>query len=220
MHSETAANAVQNSLHVLGELCGHPVRLTVLDPSSRERVERVAGILAGVQSNGMTVDCLRPVPGLAGGAPVAVEVLVNGNLFWCHTTLQSVGGEAMDRLVLRTPASVQTLQRRRHPRVDLDVPVNLVLSRTGDAIRTTFRDLSAGGASLLTATPLSAGEPVQLVFSLGSGLFFQDLAAETVRCTDGPEGKYVVALRFKCDKVHEEALAAWVSGRLEAGGRA
>jgi c-di-GMP-binding flagellar brake protein YcgR len=154
------------------------------------------------------------VPVAAPGTRLSVEVLTNGNLLWFYTTLHSIAGAALDRLLIHAPAGVETVQRRRYPRVDLQVPVHLVLERTGQPISMAFRDLSAGGGALISKIPVAAGERVLLVFDLGSGLCFQDLGAEVVRCTDGPEGRYVVALRFVCEKDQEQALAAWVNAKL------
>lgn len=198
----------------LSDFCGMPVRVTVLDPDSKERLDRVAGVLSAVSALGLTVDCLRVTGPLLSGTPVTLEILVNGNLVWGHSVVldQQVRGQSL--LYLQAPVALETLQRRRHPRIDLEIPLHLVVPRTGETLECLLRDLSAGGAAFQTPEPLGAGESVQLVFDLGTGMFLQDLQAETVRCTDAPGGSYTVAVRFVTGHDYEEKLSAWVDKRL------
>jgi hypothetical protein len=193
-------------------MVGHPVRVTILDAHSRERVTRIPGVLVNALAGTLVVECLQPAPAGIANAPVTVELLAGTYLLWCHSTVQSAG---RDLCHLALPASVQTVQRRRHPRVDMEIPVHLLVKQGDRVFAAHLRDLSAGGASLRTEAPVAEGEDVALVFSLGSGLFFQDLRAVTVRCAGTPDGSYAIGLQFRCSPEQEAALGAWVHRQLE-----
>lgn len=198
----------------LSGLCGHPVRLTILDPLSNERISRISGLLVQVENARIAVDCLSHVPGLPESAPVTLEVL--------HQGLLHVGKSALcprqdgwQRLYLEVPEALQTVHRRQHPRVDLAIPVHVVVNIGTQVLSAVLRDISAGGASLQVGQMLPAAQRVALVFELGSGLFFEDMEAETVRSVATTDGQYIVAVRFFCQADQEAALAAWVSRQLE-----
>lgn len=214
MAEGVTASSLSSMLRQLGELCGHPVRVTVMDPKSNERLNRVSGVLTAVDRAGLTVDCVQAISLMPASSPVTVEILEEGNLYFFHTSFNPEG-TGREQLRLKLPSLVQTTQRRRYPRVDLDIPVHVMVNDGSQAVAAVLRDISAGGASLRFEKPIPEYQRVNLVFHLGTGLFFQNLEAETVRCTGTVDGVYIVALRFFCQPDQEVALAAWVNRQLE-----
>lgn len=203
-------------LEHLVTLGGQPVRVTLLDASSRERTARLHGVLTSIRGTGLTIECVDSVPALVEGTPMAVEAMVKGVQTWFHTSLTSTVRRAASQILLRLPEKVQTIQRRQHPRVDFDAPVHLVLKGIGQVIKGTLRDLSAGGASIRLSGPVVSGEIVQLIFNLGSGLFFENLEGEVLRCAPVPDGSMIVGLQFRCSDEQRDLLAQWVNQRLSS----
>lgn len=221
MSDQLAASASSTVSKFLGDLCGMPVRLTILESDTRNRIFRAAGTLSRVKASSLTVECMRSVPAFQSDVAAAVEVMVNGSLIWFNTTLSpDTAPSHRGEVTLVLPDAVQTLQRRRHPRVDLDVPVQLVINRTGEGIQARVRDLSAGGTALRTQSPVSAGDEVTIRFPLASGMFFRDPVGVTLRCIDDADGDYSVAVQFACSPEQEARIAAWVNQRLEHEGQA
>jgi hypothetical protein len=215
--SDTAAVASELVLAQLMAMRGQPVRITIKDPDSQERLVRIPGLVSGGEGGVLGVECLTPPVSCPVGTPVTAEILAQGQLFWCHTSLAAPG--AGRQLLLQLPITVQTAQRRRYPRLDLNAPVHLVMKEDGRTLSGVFQDLSAGGAALRVNESLQVGQEVRLIFALGSGLFLQDLEAEIVRCALAPDASYVVALLFHCGPEQEQALSTWVSRQLSQSGR-
>lgn len=205
-----APETSQSVMTTLAEMCLNPVRVTMLDPITREQVMRMPGILAAVCETEVVVDFLGTPPDRAR-AQVTVEVLSGGDLYWFHSHIQRAFGTG--RLAMDLPEGVHS-SRRSHPRIDLEIPVRLLSHGGRRYVTATLRDLSAGGASIRTETPLQEGDRVTLVFALGSGMFLRDLEMEVVRCLPCAAGLYVVGLRFHCDPKQEVELAAWVQKQL------
>lgn len=208
--SSPEAVAVLQLLQPLGR---QAVRVTVMDPTSRERVFRVAGVLVCVSTDLLSVECTHPCPTFPPEAPSTLEILTSGEILFCHTRLHPVQ-EGRGRLDLVPPESIQTEQRRKYPRVDLSVPVHVVTGPSGKVLQAQLRDLSAGGAALALQSFLEPGSLVGLVFTLGSGLFFEDLEGEVLRCTPSQSGGWLVGLQFTCNDEKRDLLANWVNRRL------
>jgi c-di-GMP-binding flagellar brake protein YcgR len=198
------------------QMTGQPVRVSVLDPTSRERLMRLPGVLAKVDDQGLTVECLQAVGSLPDGGPVTVEVLAKGQLFWFHAALRQ---EPAPRgwIYLTTPTQVQNVQRRRHHRVDVEAPVTLVpLGEESHTVHGVLRDISASGAALRAEASLPEGKRVQVAFSLGSGLYFNKLEANVVRCSAVGDGWYVLALHFDQTEAQQKLLEDWVHRQMQA----
>ncbi|MFZ5817402.1 MAG: PilZ domain-containing protein [Bacillota bacterium] len=200
----------------LESLRGQPVRITLLDAASRERAGRVHGVLTVVRQTGLTVECVDSVPGTPEGAPLALEAMTRGLQTWFHTNLAATARPGALQLQLALPQKVQTIQRRQFPRVDFHARVHLVVKATGRVVEGALRDLSAGGASIRLSGEVGPGEIVQLMFSLGSGLFFESLTGEILRCHRGPDGSSIVGMRFQCSAEQQALLAQWVNERLSS----
>lgn len=216
MAEADATSVTSGGFDHLASLRGQPVRLTLLDAASRERSARLHGVLTGVSQAELTIDCVDAVPTLSEGSPLAVEAMVRGVQTWFSTHLVTAVRRSAPQLRLRVPEKVQTVQRRQHPRIDFEAPVHLVLKRTGQVVQGTLRDLSAGGASIRIPAPVVAGEVLQLVFKLGSGLFFENLEGHVLRSAPLPDGSAVVGLQFRCSQEQQALLAQWVTQRLSS----
>jgi hypothetical protein len=198
-------------------LRGHPVRVTIMDEASGERRYRVSGSVRETGPEGWTVDLVDSIHALDGGTPVALEVLVQGDLLWTTTVLQASTSARASSLTLAVPGALHRGQRRVHPRVDLSLPFHIQRQPTRELIPARLRDLSAGGASFSASANLAVGERVQLILALGSGLFLQNLEAEVLRGTDASDLQQTCAVRFHCDERQEALLAGWVSRQLPGG---
>lgn len=215
MARDVTASGMQPVVDQMSELLGYPVRVTVMEPISHERQTRVAGVLAAVTAAGIVVESAGTMPLFPAEAPATVEVLHGGSLYWCHTKVQPGAAGQYRSMYLALPVEVQTTQRRRFPRVDLDMTVHVLVHDGPRVLEGAIRDISAGGAAVHLTDSLTEGQSVGLVFELGSGLYFQDLGSRVVRCTGTADGSYVVGLEFVCLAHQRAALAAWVNRQLE-----
>ncbi|HWI65038.1 MAG TPA: PilZ domain-containing protein [Symbiobacteriaceae bacterium] len=213
MSSESVLTEAEVALR-LAEGLGAPVRVTILDAETRERRFRILGVLSGTDPTGLVVDCVEWVSQPISGATAAIEILVDSRLLWCHTQVSTGAGSDRDRLFARLPEKIHVSQRRRYPRVDIEVQVHLVAQSDRRVIPATMRDISAGGASMIAGAALPVGERVSVICALGSGLYLSDVQAETVRCSDQGDSTYYVAVRFVCDPQQEAMIAAWVTDRI------
>lgn len=198
-------------------LAGYPVRVTIIDERSGERRYRVSGSVRETGPEGWTVDLVDSIHALDRGTPVALEVLVQGDLLWTTTVLKAGTTAGAGSLTLAVPGALHRGQRRVHPRVDLSVPCHIQRQPTGELITARLRDLSAGGASFSASANLAVGERVQLILTLGSGLFLQNLEAEVLRGTADSVSQQTCAVRFHCDERQEALLVGWVSRQLSGG---
>lgn len=203
-------------VQMLRPMCSHPVRITVMDPQSRERLFRTAGVLMKVDEDLLAVECLHPTPALPILAPATLEVLSGPEILFCHTTLSQTPSLRLGRLHLVLPAAVQTEQRRRFPRVDLSVPVHVMVHRTGKALEGELRDLSAGGAAVALDEQVEVGDQIAMVFNLGSGLFFEDLEGAVVRCTPSRSDGWVAGIQFRISDKQRDLVAAFVNRQLQS----
>lgn len=211
--STTTANTPGKVSEHLNALRGQPVRITLFDAAG-ERSARLHGVLAAVHETELTVECVDSVAAMPEGTLMTVEALVRGMQTWFDTRLVTGVRRSGSKLQLRVPEKLQTAQRRLHPRIDYEAPLHLVVKRTGQVIRGVLRDLSAGGASVRLASPVPPGETVQLVFNLGSGLFFENLEGDLLRLSTLPDGSAVVGLQFRISTEQQALLAQWVNQRL------
>ncbi len=191
---------------------GQPVRVTVLFPVTRERLTRLPGMLVAVSDGALVVDCTNLFVSIPDQAPVTIEFLVSGKLFWCHTILVKV--DETQRLYLKLPDMLQEQQRRRYPRVDINVSVRLITHDGSINMPAILRDISAGGAYMETTQPIEPGNQVTLVFPLGTGMMFNNIEVEALRCTRLKTESFVVATRFCCSQQQQDELAAWVDRQL------
>ncbi|HLO01982.1 MAG TPA: PilZ domain-containing protein [Symbiobacteriaceae bacterium] len=191
---------------------GCPVRVTLLDASTQERAERLMGILMDRSGSELQVECLPGLQAPVIAATATLEVVEQGTVYWARCELT---GEA-STLSIHLQGPFQVGHRRRHPRLDVKLPVQLLLEDGGLA-PAELRDLSAGGASFQTETICTVGAPVRLVLSLGSGFYLRDLSAEVVRVNERIGG-YVVAVQFQADSAQIAQLEQWLNRQMAEGG--
>ncbi|MFZ5826635.1 MAG: PilZ domain-containing protein [Bacillota bacterium] len=199
----------------LMEMSGERVRLTVLDPISRERYMRFPGMLSGITASALSVECWQTVPVFPPGTPVTMEVVTNGQILRIQSAVQSCEPDRWSWLQLDMPANLETVEYRRHARVEVKSPIHLITEGEGHAVYGFLRDLSAGGAALRTEEPLSPGVRVQASLSLSTGLILERLDAEVVRCSETGDGFYVLAVQFDYSPEKQALLESYVKGRLE-----
>lgn len=195
---------------------GQPVRVTILNAAGERRC-RVNGSIRTATDETWTVDLIDPVPPLVLRTPVALEILVQGDLLWTTTWLRAETTGLVTTLHLVAPSTIHRGQRRAYPRVDLSLPVHIKREPAGELVAAQLRDLSAGGASFQAEGSLVVGEQVQLVLSLGSGFYFQNLKAEVVRGPSDGSHPRTFAVRFQCDEHQQALLAGWVARQLAGG---
>lgn len=191
---------------------GCPVRVTLLDATTQERTERLMGVLMERRGSELQVECL---PGLltpVTAAMATLEVVEQGTVYWARCELTGTDSS----LTLHLQGPFQVGHRRRHPRLDVKLPVQLLLADGGLA-PAELRDLSAGGASFQTETHCTVGAPVRLILSLGSGFYLRDLSAEVVRVSERIGG-YVVAVQFRADPAQIVKLEQWLNRQMAEGG--
>lgn len=195
---------------------GRPVRVSLFHPVYKDRVGRYPGILIKVLTDSLWVECLDAPPASPPGTKVTLELANQGEVFWCHTTLQPGFADSPHRLLLAWPETIQLTQRRESPRVDTNVPVHYVEEGASQPVRGVIINLSEGGAALQGPTALTCGQTVSLFFSLGSGLFLQDIRAEVLRCNSTLSGNWISGLRFR-DLTPEQlqSVSGWVRRRVE-----
>lgn len=198
----------------LDAMNGERVCITVLDPISRERYMRFRGEVSGMTNSALSVDCWQAVPAFAEGAPVTLEVLSTGQMFRMHSTVQAYEPDRWSRMRLTVPAGLETVENRLHTRVEVRSPIWLVTEGQGQAVHGILRDISAGGAALRTEEPLSPGTQVYSALSLSTGLMFERLEAEVVRCSETGNGWYVLAVQFDYRPEKQALLDDYVKSRL------
>lgn len=191
---------------------GCPVRVTLLDASTQERAERLMGVLMGRHGSELQVECLPGLLAPVTAATATLEVVEQGTVYWARCELTGTDST----LTLHLQGPFQVGHRRRHPRLDLQLPVQLLLADGGLA-PAELRDLSAGGASFQTERTCTVGAPVRLILSLGSGFYLRDLAAEVVRVSEQVSG-YVVAVQFQADPDQVAKLEEWLNRQMAEGG--
>lgn len=202
---------------MLLQCTGCPIRVSIFDPEYPDCLGRYLGVLAEVSSERLLVDCVDLPERLPQQARVTLEIRRQGSLFWCHSRFSSLTGDrGSHQLCLQWPASVQSTQRRAFPRVDVHLPVFYGVLGRITAEPGFIIDIGAGGIALQGAIGLSPQEKITLVFSLGSGLFFQDITADVVRSACSSTGVWVSGLSFRgLSPEQKQLLEQWVDQRLQ-----
>lgn len=211
-------NRIMGALEArLGEMSGQRVRITVLDPVSRERYMRFPGVINGMTSSTLSVDCWQAIPGFAEGTPVTLAISLSGQMVRMHSIVQGCEPARLSRLLLDLPTDLETMEQRRHTRVEVKSPIRLVTEAEGHIVHGILRDLSTGGAALRTEEPLSPGMRVCASFSLSTGLIFGGLDAQVVRSSATGDGFYVLAVQFDHSPEKQSLLETYVQSRPEDG---
>lgn len=191
---------------------GRPVRVSLFDAEYKDCFGRYRGILVEVLPDLLSVDCLDIPPAVPAGTSATVELARDGKLQWCHTVTRPHLLQPPHVLHLAWPNAIQTEQQRRSVRADANLMVHYLADGSSVPMTGLILNLSVGGAALQGLNPFKLGQILCLIFSLGSGLFFQDVRAEVVRVSSTRAGSWVAGLRFldlRPDMA--EALGRWVS---------
>jgi c-di-GMP-binding flagellar brake protein YcgR len=128
---------------------------------------------------------------LKGGAivPIHPGELVEG-FYSQHDGFFVFQAEVADRrlepvpvLLLRRPDSVRKVQRRRHFRLPVVLPVYYEVTGAESTLKGSTLDLSGGGLSISMAEPLASGQELQLKLELPDG-FAINAKGRVVSCTE------------------------------------
>lgn len=182
-----------------------PGQVVLLVPAGTD--DRYTGIVGSVSSGSIDVTLSRAVAGLERtGATAEVEArFVTASAMYRLTTRAKVAAAKGARLSLGPVSSIERVQRRRFPRVSAALPVALAAfepqSRTFMALEGLTIDLSAGGLSLLTTTPLPENATAHLALSLPGGVL--DALVRVVDVLEH-DGRY--QYRLALDQVPEAGL--------------
>lgn len=184
----------------LRAMTGAPIRVT-FSPATGTEV-KVAGLLERVVVTGMLVDLEHPPMGLELGSVVSLEILTRDALIRCETTVSEV--DPSRHLYLHLPLSVEAVQRRRHPRADINLEATLRSALYTEAVPIHLINISAGGAAYSSHLPFEPGSRVQLYMSTDT-LAPAEITAHVVRCTQIDEGVWAVGVAFDLLNPAQEA---------------
>ncbi|HYF79863.1 MAG TPA: PilZ domain-containing protein [Symbiobacteriaceae bacterium] len=212
MSLETVVASRAAAFRHLRGLLGQPVRITLVDQASRERVCRFPGVLARVTEDELAVETTQLVPAVPDHITVSIEVLAHGILYWGESAVARSGSPR--QIVALMPGALQSGQRRQHARVDLEMPASVYLPQSSRTLQAELRDLSAGGTSLWMHEPLAVAEQVQVAFRMSPGFFLQPVCGAVLRCVMVSQNRFVAGIRFDCPPDQEQAIGAWVEDQL------
>jgi hypothetical protein len=204
---------VNDAPEILRECKGRPVRVSLFDPVYLNRLGRFPGILASTSPDALEVECMSPPPIVGPNTPATFEVLYAGDVLWCHTWVIDRERLSTGQIWLKWPEGMQTAQRRNNARVDAHLPIHFLRDGAAPAVGLVM-DISEGGLAMQSQVPLEVGERVSLIFSLGSGLFFQDIQAVVLRTSAARNGLWVMGVRFEFVAPEQQALVTkWIRTR-------
>ena len=140
----------------------------------------------------------------------------------CEVDALLVSGPAADQegsYVARTTGTTRRIQRRGAVRVGVNLIVRAHLGDDidGQAIGAITENLSAGGALLRLASPMSIGSPMHVAVHCGGSVGELEVTATTVRCDrleDGGERPWRIAITFAdLTVVQEDGLVRFIFER-------
>ena len=197
-----------------------PGQVVLIVPEGTD--DRYTGVVGSVSEGGIDVTLSRPIDGLERtGATTSVEArFVAPGAMYRLTTKAKAAAAKGTRVTLGRVSKMERVQRRRYPRVSAALPVAVAAyssdSRTFVSLEGLTIDLSAGGLSLLTTTPLPAGSAAHLALTLPGGVM--DAVARVVEVLEH-EGRY--QYRLALENVPGEGLdllARYVNREAAAAG--
>lgn len=215
----SAAPLTEHQIELVRECAGRPARVSLFVPGTAQLLARIHGGIDEVEpQRAIAIDCHGEVARVPSGCPAVVEVMVRGELILLYTTLQRADG--LHALVLNWPQEVRTQQRRKHPRVDVELPLHFIVGGVPPTRQGMMKNLSAGGLAFTTPEPIVAESELSIAFGLGSGFYLNSIQAHVVRCTALTEGGYQVAVCF-VDLPSDTftPLKEWVQKRLAEAGQ-
>lgn len=204
-------------LALLHRLVGQPARIHVLDPACRDLVmARLPGAIATVDARAVEVELHQPFRREWHGAPLVAEVMRGPSLIRFETRSVQPRAVSSHRVHLALPEHLHDVQRRRHERTDLSLPVRFHRVPLGPALAGQMINLGAGGLAFGTAEPVAVGEHLEFAFTGPDGLHYQDLPGQVIRVSAHQELGMVAAVQFR--ELHpavEAALATCVAAAGE-----
>lgn len=113
------------------------------------------------------------------------------------------------------PEELRKAPLRRHERVDVMLPCNVVYENEGTWLKGQIRDLGSGGVRLCVKAPPAAGAPIHLSFTLPDGTTLEDV--RSVVRSAAPYGKGAfLGVQFADDETEAKRdVELFVSTQLE-----
>ncbi|MDB4897018.1 MAG: PilZ domain [Firmicutes bacterium] len=196
-------------------MTGYPIRVIINEAGAAGTPLKLPGILERVVVTGAIIDLESPMPGLPAGTPVQLEILAKLALVRCETVISSV--DATRRLYVDLPESMDTLQRRQHPRADVQLQSDLAVDPNEPSIPVQVINLSLGGAAYSTPVPLAVGSMAYVQLT-ALGLAPAEIPVKVMRCTSVGPDLWVVGVAFAALNPAQEAkIAQYVNTVLSDG---
>ncbi len=86
-------------------------------------------------------------------------------------------------------------ERKKHKRVELEIPVTVTIRETGRAFKCSTVNLSAGGMTVVMDEFIPLGKNIMISFEVKEGLAFENITAKILRATD-LEDRFQYGLEF------------------------
>ena len=131
---------------------------------------------------------------LPPGTEVTVEYQDEAAVYRFDTVVSATKGQALPQLTLKPPDQIDRIQRRRHVRIEVDIPVRMaVLPEEAEEmplesrwhavpnLKARTRDLSAGGSLIVTEIALCPGSLLEVTLDLPLGEAPLEILARVVR---------------------------------------
>jgi len=103
------------------------------------------------------------------------------------------------RLIVEQMGEIRHIERRRYFRVKTELPIRVVDRSVEDAEEQILvsRDISAGGASIISGNPVPEGHELSITIDLRDGHEPFKCAAAVVRCRPYGKDRYELGLSFR-----------------------
>lgn len=188
--------------HQLRAATGSPARVTLKDPETGITIARVPGLVRRVVVTGFILDLEIPMFSATAGQRAEVEVLSASALIRCTTVIQEL--ESARVLYLEIPEGLDIVQRRRHPRIDVNLEALAQEEEAGRSVPIHIMNLSVGGVGFVSAAAHPPGTTLRLHLNI-AGLNPAEIPVRVVRCElMGPE-KWMVGASFQALNPAQEA---------------
>lgn len=192
-------------------LQGAPARILFLATESGRAYARAAGIMERISESGADLLLMEEAPERPSEL-VMLQILAGEELIWARC---EVVEQSLHHYRLRLLEEPWVGQRRRHQRFEIDLAVS-ILGLQGGPVEGRLTDISQGGAAIRSPVGTTVGSQIQLVFQLGTGLFFEDVLASVVR-VQRLEESFLIGLSFEAPPRVLAKLEEWAKGGAVRG---
>lgn len=196
--------------HKLRSTTGCPARLTI--HTGEPSPVTVPGLIRRVVVTGLVVDMEIPVFELQSGTVLDVEIMSKDALVRFRSVLQEA--DSSRTLYLALPDSLESVQRRKHPRIDVQLEALTSGDQTEAMDPVRILNLSIGGVGYVSSQPQLPGDTATLQLS-AVGLSPAEIPIRVVRCEPVGNGQYMVGVAFQTlNPAQETKLSQYISAVL------